>query len=942
MNALDSALAMFGQRPVTSNEAMSPRRAAMPVRIIGTATVTGESAEPGARPTAAERVMPRPNARPSPPRPDPAAPAAGATDSGCRVRPARLRTAGARRLAPASLAAGLLVALTAQFAAPAHAQSETILVGNTGQSASHVTAVGELGAENYTLAQQITTGSSSGGYVLSSVVLEIHDFAAGSDEVRVRIYTNGSNDRPGSSLHVLTNPGTLANGSNTFAAPANATLDPDTRYHIVADAPSGAYGLRRTISDAEDASGQDDWSIRDDFWFRSGGTWFTNSESLRIQVKGTVTAVASTDATLSALALANAADGSPVALNETFVSGTTDYTADVANAVTRITVTPAPGDDGAAVEYLDENDAVVADADPDTESREVDLAVGANTIKVKVTAEDATTTVTYELTVNRAAGNTPATGGPSIFGVPQEGEELGVAEGTLADADGLPATFPDDYTFQWVRDDDGSETWIAGATTNTYTVAAADVGKTIRVIVSFTDDAGTDETRTSNAYPSVPAGATVVAPQGACPSDADWCANMEVGAFIGSVNFFGFNHLRGSLDDATIEYGGETLVVKNILIVDTSDSNDFVQIALDAFAPRGTVFDLGGTRLTADAAAETATRGRYRWRRPAGFFWVAESDTDSVTGGQRVTVGANLPPGLDTATVDGTSLVLTYDQQLDTASVPAASAYSVKVDGGAGAAPSSVAITGKTVTLTLATAVTSSRTVTVSYTVPADNPVQDESDLAAEAFTDRAVTNDTIRSSIATLGALALANPADGTAVAMNETFASGTTTYTADVTNAVSRITVTPTTSHDDATVEYVDGSDNAIPDAGGEPGHQVALDAGANIINVKVTAEDLTTVQAYTLTVTRAAATPTHCATDDIWCGFPAFGGRFTSLPEARLAMSKGQREHSVGWRLRREMRGDRGALELALEARRKASANDNAPGAQHSVGFRITARW
>ena len=74
----------------------------------------------------------------------------------------------------------------------------------------------------------------------------------------------------------------------------------------------------------------------------------------------------------------------------------------------------------------------------------------------------------------------------------------------------------------------------------------------------------------------------------------------------------------------------------------------------------------------------------------------------------------------------------------------------------------------------------------------------------------------------------------------------------------------------------------------------------------------------------------------------GFPAFGGRFTSLPEARLAMSEGRREQSVGWRLRREMRGDRGALELALEARRKASANDSAPGAQHSVGFRITARW
>ena len=70
---------------------------------------------------------------------------------------------------------------------------------------------------------------------------------------------------------------------------------------------------------------------------------------------------------------------------------------------------------------------------------------------------------------------------------------------------------------------------------------------------------------------------------------------------------------------------------------------------------------------------------------------------------------ANLPPGLVSAIVDGTSLVLTYDQDLDTSSTPAASQYTVKVDGGAGAPPSSVSVAGRTVTLTLASAVTSTR-----------------------------------------------------------------------------------------------------------------------------------------------------------------------------------------------------------------------------------------
>ena len=104
-------------------------------------------------------------------------------------------------------------------------------------------------------------------------------------------------------------------------------------------------------------------------------------------------------------------------------------------------------------------------------------------------------------------------------------------------------------------------------------------------------------------------------------------------------------------------------------------------------------------------------------------------------------MSANLPPGLDTAIIDGASLVLTYHEDLDTGSVPAASAYSVVVDGGAGTAPSGVS--GKAVTLTLASAVESGQVVTVTYTVPMSNPLQDASGLAAVALTGQAVTNST-------------------------------------------------------------------------------------------------------------------------------------------------------------------------------------------------------
>ena len=93
--------------------------------------------------------------------------------------------------------------------------------------------------------------------------------------------------------------------------------------------------------------------------------------------------------------------------------------------------------------------------------------------------------------------------------------------------------------------------------------------------------------------------------------------------------------------------------------------------------------------------------------------------------------------------MDGTSLVLTHSENLDTGSVPAASAYTVRVDGAAGTNPSTVSVGTRTVTLTLATAVTGEQVVTVSYDVPASNRLQDVSGRNAPAFNNFAVTNNT-------------------------------------------------------------------------------------------------------------------------------------------------------------------------------------------------------
>ena len=86
-------------------------------------------------------------------------------------------------------------------------------------------------------------------------------------------------------------------------------------------------------------------------------------------------------------------------------------------------------------------------------------------------------------------------------------------------------------------------------------------------------------------------------------------------------------------------------------------------------------------------------------------------------------------------------------------------------------------------------------------------------------------------------------------------TFASGTTSYSAQVASGVSRTVVTPTANHSGAS--YVIKRGGTV-DADGT----VLLSVGANIITVEVTAEDGMTEQTYT--VTRAAPTDQTQSTD------------------------------------------------------------------------------
>ena len=95
-----------------------------------------------------------------------------------------------------------------------------------------------------------------------------------------------------------------------------------------------------------------------------------------------------------------------------------------------------------------------------------------------------------------AVANTPPSGLPAVSGTPQVKETLTADTSGISDDNGLDDVA---YSYQWMRNDGTDDTDIAEETSKTYTVADADVGKTIKVRVSFTDNGGNYESLTSAA-----------------------------------------------------------------------------------------------------------------------------------------------------------------------------------------------------------------------------------------------------------------------------------------------------------------------------------------------------------------------------------------------------------------------------------------------------------
>ena len=229
-----------------------------------------------------------------------------------------------------------------------------------------------------------------------------------------------------------------------------------------------AQGQTATVSYADPTAGNDTIALQDE-----AGNDVATFTDLALINNSTV----STDATLSALILKNAADDRAFALSPTFVTGQKNYIAAVAYGVMSITLDPTKSDNDATVAYLDHLNMALADADTNKAGFQVTLATGANTIKVKVTAEaGAAYTDTYTVVVTREASAPTVTISAdktsAVFKVDDITYTL-THSGLTTAAVPVTVTLTQTKDFLLAADRTQSVTIPAGQSAATFTVAAA-------------------------------------------------------------------------------------------------------------------------------------------------------------------------------------------------------------------------------------------------------------------------------------------------------------------------------------------------------------------------------------------------------------------------------------------------------------------------------------
>jgi YVTN family beta-propeller protein len=479
-------------------------------------------------------------------------------------------------------------------------------------------------------------------------------------------------------------------------------------------------------------------------------------------------------------------------LSPVFASGTTGYSASVGNTVSSITITPTISDANATVKV---NGSIVVNG---SASASIPLAVGSNAITVAVTAQDGTTIKTYTITVTRAAS--------AIADL----AALTINTGTLSPVFAAGTT---NYT----------ATVNNSVTSVIVTPSSADANATIKVnglaVVSGNASVSISLVVGSNAITVAVTAqdgtikTTTITVTRAASSNAD-LSNLIINNYTLSPAFAaGTTSYSASVGNA----------VSSITITSTtSDANATIKVN-GVVTVSGTVsssipLTVGSNTINVAVTAQDGTTIK----------------TYIIT----VTRAASSNTDLSNLVVSNSILFPVFTASRTLYSAPVANTVS------------SVTVT-PTVSDANAT-VTVNGVAVASGSASASIPVVPITNVITIVVTaqDGTINTTTIvvtrpNSANADLSSLAISS---GT---LSPVFAAGTTNYSVLVDNSVTSITLLPTLSDPNATIQA-----RGISLPNGSTSVPLSLAIGSNTILISVIAQDGTTIKTYTLTVSRASA--------------------------------------------------------------------------------------
>ena len=409
-------------------------------------------------------------------------------------------------------------------------------------------------------------------------------------------------------------------------------------------------GNRIFTVDADSAGsirGTEQWNILSDPLNWTDGQHVTTSLKLP----------SSDDATLSNLAIEGTTNGETITLSPTFNADTPTYSAIVPNEIDTVTLTATT---------TDSNATVVITNDDDTSSKnqaELALDVGDTILTVTVTSQGAIATITYTITVTRAAPSNDATlsaltitgpsGGKPATLYPDFDAEITDYTTWVAnriDAVKLTATKTDSSATIVITNDDDSNT--PGEAQFNLNFAANAFEITVTAQDGLTTRTYNVNVNRATALPPAPTN---------CPADTNWCATMTVGYASQSLGettkeeYWGYeaNQIHGELTATTFVYGGTTYTVTDLYRYKNFDTEtnavygDYLDLITSPGLPAGTVLQVDTRTFTTGPESSTGTSGEEQWD--------IQSNPVNWRFSQNVTASLKLPPSMN-ATLQGLTL----------------------------------------------------------------------------------------------------------------------------------------------------------------------------------------------------------------------------------------------------------------------------------------------